>query len=254
MRTDSSVQENSEGGRPGARPEIFVVMAVSADGKIASANRRIQTFGSSMDHDRLMDLRATADAVLSGSGTLNTADYDLEPGGERWRELRIQRGLEEFNLRVIVSGSGSINPDAAVFQRGQGPIIILTTDRCPPEKLQQLRQKTPHVMSFGPERIDWNAALLWLREEWGVRRLACEGGGELNAELFAGGLVDRIYLTLCPVIVGGDDAPTIAGGQGVESMDLASQFRLVGHRATGSEIFLEFVSAAGAVPDQGSGR
>ncbi len=96
-------------------PFVFVNLAMTADGKIATANRAISTFGSKRDHDHLLKLRATADAVMAGATTVNAAPVNLGPGAAKYRRQRLKRGLSEYNLRVIVSGSGSINPDAEIF-------------------------------------------------------------------------------------------------------------------------------------------
>lgn len=222
------------------RPEIYIVMAMSADGKIATADRRIQTFGSSEDHDRLMRLRTTADAVMSGSSTVGTADYDLGPGDSHWRELRIQNGLTEYNLRIVVSGSGSLSPDAHLFQKDFSPVIVLTTDRCPDERREALLTKTPHVHSFGKTSIDWHRALKWLKSEWHINRLACEGGGDLNESLIRMGLADKLYITVTPLLAGGRSAPTIAGGEGVSKLTDASRYRLIRTDIRQMEIFLDY--------------
>lgn len=235
-------QELREMGDELGRPEVFVVMAMSADGKIATANRAVQTFGSRRDHDRLMRLRSTADAVLCGSHTVNTAPYDLGPGDDYWRCQRSANGLSEYNLRIIVSGRGTLSPAAEIFRHTFSPIIVLTTDRCPPENRDAILQMTPHVISCGDEAIDWDRAFQWLRHKWGVRRIACEGGGELNDQMFRGGYVDELYLTWIPCLVGGQNAPTIAEGEGIDALGNAASFHLVNLETHDTEVFLDFRS------------
>ena len=89
-------------------PFVLVNMAMTADGKIATANRRIHSFSSGRDLEHLYELRATADAVMGGARTVEISRSILGTGGEQFRKLRFKRGLAEYNLRVIVSGSGSI--------------------------------------------------------------------------------------------------------------------------------------------------
>ena len=108
-------------------PFVFVNMAMTADGKIATANRAVSSFGSARDHKHLLELRATADAVMAGARTVDSAAINLGPGPARFRRLRLKNGLAGYNLRVIVSGSGSLNPKAEVFNHRFSPIIILTT-------------------------------------------------------------------------------------------------------------------------------
>ncbi|MBN8249897.1 MAG: dihydrofolate reductase family protein, partial [Verrucomicrobia bacterium] len=76
--------------------------------------------------------------------------------------------------------------------------------------------------------------------ERGVRRLLVEGGGELNAALFEAGLVDEVHLTLCPLLVGGRTAPTLADGEGIPHLADAARLTLVNRRARGAELFLTY--------------
>ena len=104
---------------------------------------------------------------------------------------------------MIVSGSGTIDPEAEIFRHRFSPIIVLTTRSVPKRRIERLRQVSAEVAMFGETKLDFVAALRWLREKWNVKRLLCEGGGELNDGLLRAGVVDEIYVTLCPLILGG---------------------------------------------------
>src|SRR5277367_991692 len=104
-------------------------MAMTADGKIATANRAIHSFGSARDLKHLYELRATADAVMCGARTVEISQSIMGTGGEKFRRRRLKGGLAEYNLRILVSGSGSINPGAEIFKKRFSPILILTTAR-----------------------------------------------------------------------------------------------------------------------------
>ncbi len=218
-------------------------MAMTADGKIATANRAGSSFGSARDHEQLLKLRATADAVMAGARTVDSAAINLGPGPARFRRLRLKNGLAEYNLRVIVSGSGSLNPNAEVFKHRFSPIIILTTGRASKAKRLQLQAIADEVKVCGRREINFRAALGWLREKWGVKRLLCEGGGELNDALFRAGLVDELHVTFCPIIFGGRRAPTIADGRGFGHLAGTTQLRIKTIRRVRDELFAVFNSA-----------
>ena len=74
-----------------------------------------------------------------------------------------------------------------------------------------------------------------------MKRLLCEGGGELNDALFRAGLVDELHLTICPLIFGGRDAPTIAGGIGVSKLEQSARLKLKSWKRRGHELFLVYV-------------
>jgi riboflavin-specific deaminase-like protein len=223
-------------------PFLLVNMAMTADGKIATANRVVSSFGSKRDQAHLMELRTTADAVMAGARTADSNPVTLGPGSARYRRLRLRHGLEEFNLRIIVSGSGTVDPKAKIFRRRFSPIIILTSGRVSASRLKKLRAVASEVKICGAREIDFPRALRWLRQRWGIKRLLCEGGGELNDALFRAGLVDELHLTVCPRICGGRTAPTIADGLGAGGLSRAARLELVSARRHGDEMFFVYHS------------
>lgn len=221
-------------------PFVLVNMAMTADGKIATANRAVSSFASARDHEHLLELRAKADAVMAGARTVDSAPINLGPGPARFRRQRLKNGLAEYNLRVVVSGSGLVNPRAEIFRHRFSPVFILTSGRASKTRLRQLRAIADEVKVFGGREINFPAALGWLRAKCGVKRLLCEGGGELNGALFRAGLVDELHLTVCPKIFGGRSAPTIAGGEGFHQLAKARLFQIKSFKRIGNEIFAVF--------------
>lgn len=225
---------------PAWRPYVLVNMAMTADGKTATANRAVSSFGSPADEENLYRLRSTVDAVMNGARTADLNAITMGPGAEKWRGLRKRRGLAEFNLRIIVSGSGSIDPDAAVFRDRRSPLIILTREGLTPARLKKLRSVADEVFSAGTAELDLAAALRWLRTKWKVKRLLCEGGGSLNDAMFRAGLVDEVNLTICPVISGGSAAATISDGQGFQNLASARRLELVASKTKQGDLFLRY--------------
>jgi len=215
-------------------------MSITADGKIATANRRVSSFGSAEDREHLLELRATADAVMCGARTVDLNKITMGPGPERFRRLRERRGLAAYNLRVIVSGSGSIDPAAELFRHRFSPIIALVSRRAGARALKRLRTVVDAVCICGDQTIDFSVALPWLRTHWGVKRLLCEGGGALNAALFTAQMVNELHLTICPFIFGGRDAPTFAHGVGFSTLADCARLRLLSHRYVGDEAFVVY--------------
>ncbi|MCC7376988.1 MAG: dihydrofolate reductase family protein [Verrucomicrobiales bacterium] len=222
------------------RPFVLLNMAMSADGKVATANRRIETFGSAADHAHLLDLRVTTDAVLCGARTAGLPGVTLDPGGPDYQALRRKRGLKEFPLRIVVSGSASLDPQSHVLHHGRGPRLILVSRSAPAGRVRELRRHVDEVRAFGEHGVDLVAALRWLRRDLKVHRLVCEGGPELNDSMFRSGLIDELHLTWCPVIAGGRSSPTWVEGLGVAKLGEARRVRLHRIRRVGNETFLVY--------------
>lgn len=224
----------------GPLPFVYLNVATTADGKLAPANRHFVPFGSRRDHDHLLELRAEADAVMSGARTVDLDRINLGPGPAKYRRMRVRNGLAEYNLRIVVSGSGTLDPESEIFKHRFSPIIILTTGRASPARLRRLHSLADEVKLCGETELDFAYALRWLREKWKVKRLLCEGGGEINEALFRAGLVNEVHLTLCPLIFGGRNAPTMADGHGVGKLADARRLRMKSLKRIGDELFLVY--------------
>ncbi|HEY1717196.1 MAG TPA: RibD family protein [Verrucomicrobiae bacterium] len=221
-------------------PFVFSNFAMTADGKIAFASDNFTPFSSARDREHMMELRATADVIICGATTVEVTETILGTGGEKFRRQRLKNHLPEFPLRVVVSGSGSIDADAPIFRKRFSPVIVLTTKRISKSKLEKLHAVADEVKICGEREINFRAAFNWLREKWNVRRLLCEGGGELHGALIHAGLVDELHLTICPQIFGGRNAPTIADGEGFFRLAEAAQFKLMSTNRVDGELFAVF--------------
>src|SRR5690242_454015 len=102
-------RQRQSGKKPGSR-FVSVNFAMTADGKITTANRKVTSFSSPRDREHMYELRIDADAVMAGARTVDLNPITMGPGGKRYRRERVRRGFSEYNLRVVVSGSGTVDP------------------------------------------------------------------------------------------------------------------------------------------------
>lgn len=225
-----------------SRPFVLINMAMTADGKIATANRAVTSFGSARDLAQLYELRATADAILCGARTVEQSHATLGNGPEKFTRQRKRRGLAEYPLRVVVTGSGSLSPKAELWRKDFSPVVALTTARASKIRLTRLRRLAGHVWVSSGKEVDFAASLQALHEDFGIRRLLCEGGSQVNDALFRAGLVDEVHLTICPLVFGGRTAPTIADGVGFGRLAEAAQLELKSMKRVGDELFLVYRS------------
>ncbi len=208
------------------RPFVTANFALTADGRITTRNRTPSDFSSKRDKRRLVQIRATCDAVLVGARTLASDTMTLGIPGIR---------VAKPPVRVIVSNSGRIAPDLRVFQTPGAPIVIFTTAKMPAKTRDALSQVADIFIHPVPT-VDLALVLAILRADYGVKRLVCEGGGTLLRSFAAADLLDEIHLTLCPLIFGGSDAPTLTGVAG-EFLPKSVQLRLVEMKRVGDECF-----------------
>jgi riboflavin-specific deaminase-like protein len=222
-------------------PFTFVNVAMSADGKLAPASGEYVPFGSTADKELLLEIRTKADAVMCGARTVEAFPMNLGPGGKRFRDQRLRSGRESYNLRIIVSGSGSVDLNSEIFKHRFSPILILTTESAGSARLREMERAGAELHISAGHKIDFQSAFQWLFDAWKVRTLLCEGGGALNGSLFDQQLVDEVYLTICPLLIGGRSSPTMADGDGALNLASAVPMVLKSRELRNGEIFLRYL-------------
>jgi len=246
MKRRRMARAERHGAKTRTRPFVLINMAMTADAKIATANRAISSFGSPRDHEHLLELRATADAVMAGARTVDLNPINMGPGGRKYLRKRATKGMQPYNVRIIVSRLGTVDPQAQVIREKFSPVLVLTTRQTSARRLEALRAVAHEVKICGTSEINFRSAFRWLFKKWKIRTLVCEGGGELNDALFQAGLVDELHLTVCPWLFAGRTAPTIAEGMGAAKLARAIEFELMSARHVGAEVFLCFGRRRGA--------
>jgi 2,5-diamino-6-(ribosylamino)-4(3H)-pyrimidinone 5'-phosphate reductase len=202
------------------RPYVFVNMAVTADGKIDTVERKGARVSGTADTARVDRLRADADAVMVGGYTLlqedpqlTVRDPDLQV--ERQREGRpAQPTKVGVASRIGLPGEDAALPEAGLFlHSGGGKVVVCTSQRTTAQAIDWLQGHGVMVVVRGDDRVDLPAALdaLW---HLGIERLMVEGGSTLVAALLEAGLVDELQLAVAPLLFGGETAPTPVGGAG----------------------------------------
>jgi 2,5-diamino-6-(ribosylamino)-4(3H)-pyrimidinone 5'-phosphate reductase len=223
--------------RPLSRPHCVLNVAMSLDGKIASRARELPTFPSPEDR-RMMDrIRADADAVLIGAATLRAADFPLRIRSAARRRQRVIRGKSEQPLNILLSATLSISLNGRFFFNPGTRRLVVTTTRAPRRKRQAARRRS-EVLVWKGKKIDLRRLMRELHRR-GIRELLLEGGGTTNFEFFRLGIVDEIYITLCPVVIGGAGSPTPVDGAGFLPEEFL-KFSPTRVRRVGGELFLHY--------------
>jgi 2,5-diamino-6-(ribosylamino)-4(3H)-pyrimidinone 5'-phosphate reductase len=197
------------------RPFVFINIAMTADGKIDTFERKGSAISSPRDKERVDQLRADADAVMVGGRTLLDEDPKLTVKSEVLRAERVARGLSPNPIKVGVVTQAKINADSQFLNAGPADIVIFTTRQTSKKYLSLLKARQVDVYVDNAEKVNLKRALATLKD-LGVNRLMVEGGATLNFELMRLGLVDEITVYVAPMVFGGESAPTMAAGSGLQ--------------------------------------
>ncbi|MFN8473978.1 MAG: 2,5-diamino-6-(ribosylamino)-4(3H)-pyrimidinone 5'-phosphate reductase [Anaerolineae bacterium] len=210
---------------PTQRPHVILNVAVSADGKTDTAARQGAAISSAADLERVDRLRAECDAVMVGGRTLLGDNPRLTVKSPDLRAAREARGLSPNPIKVGVMTKADLQLESRFLTVGPARKMLFTTTQTAPEQIARLRQHGAEVFVTGEKRVDLIATLARLKAE-GIDRLLVEGGGTLNAELLAQGLVDELHIYTAPLVFGGATAPTFCDGDGLARAD-AVRLRLL---------------------------
>ena len=205
---------------PEGRPYCIANFVSTVDG-VVSFNLPGQSGGDrisdSNEEDRFTMglLRASADAILVGAGTLVAAGTEgswlpesVYPAAKDWyRTYRTEvLGKPEYPLVVVVTGSGGLNLASAVFHTPRTRVLILTSEqgrlRLSQSGSEGLDSVEVRALASSGESIAPSTIFTLLREEVGAELLLHEAGPTLFGEFLAGGFIDELFLTVAPQIAG----------------------------------------------------
>ncbi|MEB3371828.1 RibD family protein [Saccharopolyspora mangrovi] len=184
-----------------SRPYVLLSVAVSADGCIDDVSAGRFPLSNAADFDHVDQVRAESDAILLGAGTVRRDDPRLLVRSARRCADRVARGLPEHPLKVVVSGSGNLDPALRLWRLGGGKLVYTTDSGAAATTVDELAE----IASLGAE-IDFGALLDDLGSR-GVRRLMVEGGTCIHTEFLQAGLADELRMAIAPMLVGQEAAP-----------------------------------------------
>ena len=220
------------------RPFVCINMAMTVDGKITSAAREESAFASRYDKKTMDRLRAEADAVLVGAGTLRADDPPLHVRDPEMKAHRRSLGRPDGLVNVLVTASALVDPGSRFFKGDTAAErIVATVLDAPADRLARLAS-VAEVWTVGRGRVDLRELLRRLKSR-GIERLLVEGGGELNWGFVRDDLFDELFVTIAPALLGGRDAPTLCEGEGL-TMASQRRLRLVSADVVDDEIFCRY--------------
>jgi riboflavin biosynthesis pyrimidine reductase len=222
-----------------AEPRLVANFVSTLDGVVAIQGH--VPGGGETDRFVMGLLRACADVVLLGSGTLQawprllwTPDRVFPAAADGFAELRRRLGKPPAPELAVLTATGSLNVDHPALEAGA---VVLTTE----EGAARLRGSLPAASSVvelaGRGAVDPRAAVQALRER-GHSLILSEAGPHVFGSLLAAGLVDELFLTLAPLLAGRALEQRLALVEGVELPPLAA--RLLSARRDGGHLFLRY--------------
>ena len=186
---------------PDDRPWVVLNLIASIDGVTAVGG---QTASLSQAPDRAMfaSLRAMADFVLVGAGTIRAEQYQAVGLDVQKTMARRQRGQTDVPRLAIVSRKAELDLASSVITGGH-PLMYVT------EHINSMRAMQAEVVSELVQSPGQKVSAQFIATdlfERGCALLLCEGGPSLASSLFDADVVDEVHLTIAPWLIGGGPA------------------------------------------------
>jgi len=206
---------------------VFSNLAISLDGKIATARREHFPLGTKADLTQMIELRKRCDAILMGAATLRVYQ----------KPCRV-KGADPQPCNVIVSRSLE-GLDAAwpFFNTPDVKRILFVSQKPTAEQEKKFRESSDVVLLQAGSPIA--SQIVSALTKKGIKNLLVEGGGSVMWDFVSQDLIDEFNVTLTPRILGGKDAPTLVEGDGFSMQDVRN-LKLKSSRVVGNEIYLVY--------------
>jgi riboflavin-specific deaminase-like protein len=197
------------------RPWVLANFVASLDGAATGPDEKSGTLSGPADKAMFQALRAAADVVLAGAGTVRTENYGPARLTEEQQELRRAQGRAALPRLAVVSASLRLDPQARFFAEApadQRPFVLTTraavTDAA--DRAAEIAEVAT-IVEAGETMVDWGLALRRLHDEQSVDVLLTEGGPTVVGQLVTVDLLDEMCLTVAPLLAGGDGPRIVEG-------------------------------------------
>jgi len=176
---------------------VRVNFITSLDGAV-EIDGQSGALGGPVDRAAFMAMRAMADVIMVGAGTIRAENYGPVRLAEEVQGRRRERGQKARPPLAVVTAHGNLERDARIFGPG-ADVLVLTTSQVVAERSDLA--KVAEMIDCGEAHVDLGTGVAELRRR-GLGRVLCEGGAELLRSLMMAGLVDELCLTYAPVLAG----------------------------------------------------
>ncbi|HOI45152.1 MAG TPA: bifunctional diaminohydroxyphosphoribosylaminopyrimidine deaminase/5-amino-6-(5-phosphoribosylamino)uracil reductase RibD [Candidatus Aminicenantes bacterium] len=213
-------------------PFVAAKAALSMDGKMAARTMDSRWISARETREYVHLLRGEYDAVMAGIGTVLHDDPILTVRHSNWKNKKIARVILDSRLRFPL--------DARLLSTvGDGPLLIFTGKGIPSRKKEDLEKRGAEVIPLdAPPKTGMHAVLCELGKR-DISSVLVEGGSRLLTSIIDGRLADKIYLTLSPILIGGEQAPLFYGGEGVDRVRDSLRLRNTSLFRIGEDTILE---------------
>ncbi len=203
--------------------KIISNTAISLDGRIGTKDLSHLKLGSDFDSKEMSRIRSQADAVLMGGNTFRNNQFPIFT--KRNTEL-------EPMWNVILTRSGNLPFSQSYLDEKRIKTLVFSPSfnkKLPCERFESIVYDKEDFLPFVLENL----------AQRGIKTLLIEAGGDLIFRFLKAGLIDEMYITLCPKFIGERGAPTLLDGEGFKP-ERTKSAKLESAKIVDNEIYLHY--------------
>lgn len=213
-------------------PYVVMKTAMTLDGKIASRTGDSRWVSNEKSRAKVHELRNELAGIMVGVNTVIADDPMLT--------TRLENGEGKNPIRIVVDSTARIPLDAKILNTSdEAKTILAVTGKADPQKVKQVEERGNQVISVKSveDRIDLEDLMFKLGEQ-NIDGILLEGGASLNYSALKAGIVDEVVSFVAPKIIGGSQAKSPVGGEGIELMKDAIELNDIKLQQLGNDLML----------------
>ena len=213
-----------------SNPYVILSAAISIDGKI-STRTNDSKLSSKEDSIRLHKLRSKVDAILIGKNTLLQDDPLLT--------VRHTKGKNP--IRIILDSKGTIPINSRIIKTSHEiPTIIAVSKKISKVNLLKLKKLPVEIIIIGENFVNLKLLMKKLSNKK-IKTVLVEGGGTINWEFIKNNLFNELIVTLCPYLIGGNDATSFIEGKGFAKISNSPNLKLKSIKRLKNYLVLNYI-------------
>jgi diaminohydroxyphosphoribosylaminopyrimidine deaminase/5-amino-6-(5-phosphoribosylamino)uracil reductase len=212
-------------------PFVIAKAAISLDGKIATKKFSSRWISSPQTRKYFQLLRGEYDALMVGINTLIKDDPLLTVRHPNWKGRHIVRVILDSNLRFPLGAK-------ILSTLSQGRIIIFSLKKASQRKAEALRKKGVEVIFLSSPTLDLKKVLSWLGKNE-MSSVLVEGGSRVLTSMLEENLVDKIFVSISPKLIGGKQAPSLLHGEGADFIKNSIRLKRINSFQIDEDIIVE---------------
>jgi len=216
-------------------PFVTIKTAISLDGKIATRMGNSQWISGAQSRNFVHKLRNQNSAILIGTNTILKDNPQLT--------CRLKKQRVKHPARIILDRGNKVPIRAKVFSNSkEQKVIYVAGSKISLKRKKTLIEKNIEIINGKTNNSGFDLKHLMKHlVKKDLTSVLIEGGGEINNSALKAGIVDKIYIFISPILIGGKQAPGLIGGMGVSKIAKALNLKNMKVTSMGKDLMVEAV-------------